>query len=61
VEVHYVGAWYPDAERPEMLNRGDQADIVRDISPWMEVKIPAALQHRTQHAVFLDNTGARLL
>jgi LmbE family N-acetylglucosaminyl deacetylase len=57
-EVHTWGAWYPDAERPEMLNRDDPADIVRDISPWFERKVAAALAHRTQHAMFLRNTGA---
>ena len=57
-EVHTWGAWYPDAERPEMLNRLEPADIVRDISPWLERKVAAALAHRTQHAMFLRNTGA---
>jgi LmbE family N-acetylglucosaminyl deacetylase len=57
-EVHTWGAWYPEAERPEMLNRDDPAEIVRDVTPWLERKIAAALAHRTQHAMFLRNTGA---
>ena len=51
-------AWYPGAERPRMLNPGDRADVVRDISPWLDAKIAAAMQHRTQHAMFLRNSGA---
>jgi N-acetylglucosamine malate deacetylase 2 len=57
-EVHTWGAWYADAERPEMLNRDERADVVRDITPWLERKIAAAMAHRTQHALFLRSTGA---
>jgi N-acetylglucosamine malate deacetylase 2 len=49
-------AWYEGAERPRMLNRSDKADIVRDVTPWLETKIAAAMQHRTQHTMFLRNT-----
>jgi len=52
------GAWYDDAERPIMLNQDDPADIVRDITPWLDQKIAAAMCHRTQHAMFLRNSGA---
>jgi LmbE family N-acetylglucosaminyl deacetylase len=51
-------AWYEGADRPRMLNRSDKADIVRDVTPWLEAKIAAAMQHRTQHTMFLRNTGA---
>lgn len=51
-------AWYPDAERPRMLNPSDRADTVRDITPWLDAKVAAAMQHRTQHAMFLRNTDA---
>lgn len=52
------GAWYDGAEQPEMMNRNDPADIVRDITPWLEAKVAAAMCHRTQHAMFLRNSGA---
>jgi LmbE family N-acetylglucosaminyl deacetylase len=50
------GAQYPNAERPEMLNRDDKADFWRDVTPWMEQKVAAAMCHRSQHAMFLRNT-----
>jgi LmbE family N-acetylglucosaminyl deacetylase len=40
------------------MNRDDQADIVSDITPWLDAKIAATLCHRTQHAMFLRNSGA---
>jgi LmbE family N-acetylglucosaminyl deacetylase len=51
-------AWHEPAERARILNKDDRADIVRDITPWIHVKIAAALCHKTQHAMFLRNTGA---
>lgn len=51
-------AWYKAPERARVLNRNDRADIICDIRPWLEVKIAAALCHKTQHAMFLRNTGA---
>ncbi|HET9224635.1 MAG TPA: PIG-L family deacetylase, partial [Roseiflexaceae bacterium] len=29
-------AWYAGAWRPRMLNPSDRADIIRDITPWLE-------------------------
>ena len=43
------------AER--LLNRFDRADVVRDITPWLDAKVAAALCHRTQHAMFLRNSS----
>jgi LmbE family N-acetylglucosaminyl deacetylase len=51
-------ARYEPADRERVLNKNDRADIVRDITPWLEAKIAAALCHKTQHAMFLRNTGA---
>jgi len=51
-------AWHRHAERERILNKDDPADIVSDISPWHDIKIAAALCHKTQHAMFLRNTGA---
>ena len=52
-------AWHEPAKRlRRIMNRDDQADIVRDITPWLDAKIAATLCHRTQHAMFLRNSGA---
>lgn len=51
-------AWYEAPERERILNKDDQADIVHDIKPWIDAKISAVLCHRTQHAMFLRNSGA---
>ncbi|UCE53359.1 MAG: PIG-L family deacetylase [Desulfobacterales bacterium] len=51
-------AWYEPSERERILNNDDRADIVNDITPWLDAKITAALFHKTQHAMFLRNSGA---
>ena len=51
-------AWHEPFPRPRVLNPDDPADIIRDITPWMSFKVNAALCHKTQHAMFLRNTGA---
>jgi LmbE family N-acetylglucosaminyl deacetylase len=51
-------AWYTPSDRERILNPDDPADIVADISPWHDVKVAAVLCHKTQHAMFLRNTGA---
>jgi LmbE family N-acetylglucosaminyl deacetylase len=51
-------AWHTPAERERVLNRDDSADIINDISPWHDIKVAAALCHKTQHAMFLRNSGA---
>lgn len=51
-------AWHEPSERQRILNPDDPAHIVYDITPWLDQKIAAALCHRTQHAMFLRNTGA---
>jgi len=52
-------AWYEPSERRRILNRDDPADIINDITPWRAIKVQAALCHKTQHAMFLRNSGAR--
>ena len=52
-------AWYEPSERERILNKDDRADIINDITPWHAIKVEAALCHKTQHAMFLRNTGAR--
>jgi LmbE family N-acetylglucosaminyl deacetylase len=61
-------AWYEPAESGRMghgpaeheriLNNDDRADIVHNVTPWLDAKIAAALCHQTQHAMFLRNSGA---
>ena len=51
-------AWYEPAERARILNKDDRADIVHNVTPWIEAKIAAALCHQTQHAMFLRNSEA---
>ena len=51
-------AWYNPSNHERILNQDDPADIVRDVTPWLEAKIAAALCHQTQHAMFLRNSGA---
>ena len=51
-------AWHTPADYERILNRDDPADIISDISPWHDIKVAAALCHRTQHAMFLRNSGA---
>ncbi len=51
-------AWHTPSERERILNQDDKADIITDISPWHDIKIAAALCHKTQHAMFLRNSGA---
>jgi LmbE family N-acetylglucosaminyl deacetylase len=51
-------AWYEPSARARILNKDDRADIINDISAWHAKKVQAALCHRTQHAMFLRNSGA---
>ena len=51
-------AWHTPAEYKRILNQDDRADIINDISPWHDIKVAAALCHKTQHAMFLRNSGA---
>jgi LmbE family N-acetylglucosaminyl deacetylase len=51
-------AWYEPSERERILNKDDPADMLLDVSPWLDAKIAAALCHQTQHAMFLRNSGA---
>ena len=51
-------AWHAPFERERVLNLDDKADIIADISAWHDIKVAAALCHKTQHAMFLRNSGA---
>jgi LmbE family N-acetylglucosaminyl deacetylase len=52
-------AWHEPTELKRILNKDDPADVVNDITPWHDPKIAAALCHKTQHAMFLRNSGSR--
>jgi LmbE family N-acetylglucosaminyl deacetylase len=52
-------AWHAPFGRPGVLNPHDPADFIRDITPWKSFKVQAALCHKTQHAMFLRNTGVK--
>ena len=52
-------ARYESPERERVINQDDPADMVRDITPWLDQKIAAALCHKTQHAMFRRNTGVQ--
>lgn len=60
-EVLTWGAQYPDADRPQMLNKDDPADLVVDISAWMPQKIQAFAAHRTQHVLFFRHSPGKRL
>ncbi len=51
-------AWHAPSKFERILNPSDPADIIHDISPWHAKKVAAALCHKTQHAMFLRNSGA---
>ena len=51
-------AWHQPVDHERILNQDDPANIVHDVTPWLEAKIAAALCHQTQHAMFLRNSGA---
>ena len=57
-ELWTWGAWFETASRPEMLNKDDPADVVRDVVAWADAKLIAAMAHRTQHPMFLRNSQA---
>ena len=52
-------AWFEPFRASRILNQDDPADAIWEVvSPWLDAKINAALCHKTQHAMFLRNTGA---
>jgi N-acetylglucosamine malate deacetylase 2 len=50
-------AWYEPSVYARVLNRDDPADMIFDITEWREAKVNAAMCHKTQHAMFLRNSG----
>lgn len=50
-------ATFPEAKDTRLLNKDDPADLVLDVSPWIEAKIAALEAHVSQHAMFKRNSG----
>lgn len=52
-------ASYPDPPEREkrLLNQDDPADLVLDITPWLDTKVAGYQEHVTQHAMFRRNSG----
>lgn len=48
---------FPAAKDRRLLNESDPATEVVDISPWLEAKIGALEAHRSQHQMFIRNSG----
>jgi N-acetylglucosamine malate deacetylase 2 len=44
-----------DAGEDRLINRDDPADLVLDITPWLERKLGVVRAHVSQHAMFLRN------
>ncbi|MGE5617636.1 MAG: PIG-L deacetylase family protein [Sphingomonadaceae bacterium] len=65
-----LAPWYPgevltwcantgDNAEDRLTNRNDRADLVLDVSPWFDKKVAAQMCHRSQHDMFLRNSGAK--
>ncbi|MGH2521158.1 MAG: PIG-L deacetylase family protein [Anaerolineales bacterium] len=51
--LYSFAATYPDHPYPRLTNLHDPADVVVDVSEFLEQKIAAALCHATQNALFV--------
>jgi N-acetylglucosamine malate deacetylase 2 len=60
-EVLTWGAAYPDPEKPRHINRDDPADLVLDVTPWIDRKIAALDAHRTQHGLFFRKNPGKTI
>jgi LmbE family N-acetylglucosaminyl deacetylase len=52
-----VSASFAQHPRPRLVNPGDPADLVLDITPALDAKIQALLCHRTQNALFVRRSS----
>ena len=50
-------AWQEKSTYKLILNKDDPANIIYDITPWIDAKTKAALCYKTQHVMFLRNSG----
>ena len=50
-------ATFPEAKDQSLLNQDDPADLVLDVTPWLEAKVAGFEAHVSQHAMFKRNSG----
>ena len=56
--VYSFAATYATHPYPRLSNADDPADVVVDVSPYLEQKLAAALCHTTQNALFVRRRSA---
>ncbi len=57
--LYSVQAVFPDHPKPRLANKDDPAHLIIDVTDVLDMKIKAALCHRTQHALFVRRTSER--
>ncbi|WP_322509415.1 hypothetical protein, partial [Anaerolinea sp.] len=55
-----IQAAHPEHPRPRLSNPQDPAHLILDTRSVHEIKVAAAMCHRTQHALFVRNTSREL-
>ncbi|MBI3287590.1 MAG: PIG-L family deacetylase [Chloroflexi bacterium] len=55
-KLYYFGGYFDEGEEWSM-NRDNPAHVIFDVTPWLDLKEKMALCHRTQHALFLRESG----
>lgn len=60
-EVLTWGAAYPNPEKERHINKHDSADLVLDVTPWLEQKIAALDAHRSQHGLFFRKNPGKTI
>jgi len=55
-----IQATHPEHPRPRLANPEDPAHLILDTRRVHDIKVAAALCHRTQHALFIRNTSREL-
>lgn len=55
--LYTIQASFAEHPKPRLANKDDPAHIIIDISSVLQVKIEAALRHRTQHALFVRRSS----
>lgn len=55
-----IQAAHPEHPRPRLSNSQDPAHLILDTRSVHEIKVAAAMCHRTQHALFVRNTSREL-
>ncbi len=53
ISLYTFSAFFPDHPYLRILNKDDAADLILDVSPFLNQKESAALCHKTQNALFV--------